>query len=186
MNETLNIIRDRYSCRDYQDKLPPREHLEAVAEAAIQAPSAMNRQGWRVVLVQDRALMDELEAEGMARLAAMEDKAAYHRIMERGGRLFYGAPCMIVVPVDSALGGAALMDCGILCQNITLAAASLGIASVICGLTGVAFSGPRGAGFAEKLRFPEGYVFGSSVLLGYANTTKPPHTPDPDKIIRIG
>ena len=66
-------------------------------------------------------------------------------------------------------------------SNITLAASSLGIANVICGLTRLAFSGQRGEEFSKRLGFPEGYVFGCSVPLGYANTTKAPHTPDQDK-----
>jgi nitroreductase len=106
--------------------------------------------------------------------------------MERGGRLFYGAPCMIVVPIDPKQYDYAFVDCGILCQNIALAATSLGIANVICGFTAMAFaSGIRANEFSKRLGFPDGYTFGCSVLLGYANTTKPPHAPDKDKIIFI-
>ena len=184
MNETLQVIANRYSCRDYKDETLPDDILHLIAEAALQAPSGVNRQPWRVILVKNKELMQDIEAVGLSYLASLEDKSTYQRIMDRGGRLFYGAPCMIVVPVDPAQE--ALIDCGILCQNITLAAASLGIASVICGLTKTAFaSGLRTEEFSKRLGFPEGYVFGCSVLLGYANTTKPPHEPDKEKIIVI-
>jgi nitroreductase len=183
MNETLSMIANRYSCRDYKSEMPSDEILQAIAEAAIQAPSGVNRQPWRVVIVKNKELMKDLEAEGLSFLANLEDKSTYQRIMDRGGRLFYGAPCMIVVPVESQQS---MIDCGIVCQNITLAAASLGVASVICGLTGTAFaSGLRTEEFSRRLGFPEGYVFGCSVLLGYANTTKAPHEPDKDKIFVI-
>ncbi len=182
MNETLKVIAERYTCRDYRGEMPPDELLRAIAAAAVQAPSGMNRQAWRVIVVKNGELMREMEKEGMARLAALEDQALYSRIMERGGRLFYGAPAMIVVPIDPAQYAPALMDCGILCENIALAATSLGIANVICGLTGFAFSGDRAEEFQRRLGFPEGYAFGCSVLLGYANTTRAPHTPDMDKI----
>ena len=103
--------------------------------------------------------------------------------MERGGRLFYGAPCMIVVPIDPVQYAPALIDCGILCQNITLAATSLGIANIMYGFTGLAFaSGLRAEEFSKRLGFPVGYAFGCSALLGYANTKKPPHVPDKNKI----
>ncbi len=187
MNETLNVIATRYSCRDFKSEMPSDEILQAIAEAAIQAPSGMNRQAWRVIVVKDQTLMRDMEAEGMNYLASMEDKSSYNRIMDRGGRLFYGAPCMIVVPIDPAQYGPALIDCGILCQNITLAATSLGIANIICGFTGLAFaSGLRAEEFSKRLGFPDGYAFGCSVLLGYANATKPPHEPDRDKISFIG
>jgi nitroreductase len=186
MNETLKTIAERYTCRDYKGETPPDEILKAIAEAAIEAPSGMNRQAWRVIVVKDRTLMREMESEGMSYLAGMEDKSSYNRIMDRGGRLFYGAPCMIVVPIDPTQYGPALVDCGILCQNIALAATSLGIASTMCGFTGLAFaSGQRAEEFSKRLRFPEGYAFGCSVLLGYANTTRPPHVPDGEKIIFV-
>jgi nitroreductase len=186
MNETLKVIAERYTCRDYKREMPPDEILRAIAEAAIQAPSGMNRQAWRVIVVKDGDLIQDMEAVGMSYLAGMEDKSSYNRIMERGGRLFYGAPCMIVVPIDPTQYGPALIDCGILCQNITLAATLLGIASTMCGFTGLAFaSGLRAEEFSKRLGFPEGYAFGCSVLLGYANTKRPPHVPDKDKIILV-
>ena len=186
MNETLKVIAARYSCRDFKDEMPPDETLRAIAEAAIQAPSGMNRQAWRVIVVKDRELIRDMESEGMSYLANMEDKSSYNRIMGRGGRLFYGAPCMIVVPIDPAQYAPALVDCGILCQNIALAATSLGIANIMCGFTGLAFaSGRRAEEFSKRLGFPDGYAFGCAVLLGYANTTRPPHVPDQGKIIFV-
>ena len=96
MNETLKVIARRYTCRDYKGEMPPDEILRAIAEAAIRAPSGMNRQAWRVIVVTDRDLIGDMEDEGMSYLAGMADKSSYNRIMERGGRLFYGAPCLIV------------------------------------------------------------------------------------------
>ncbi len=187
MNETLKVIAKRYSCRDYKEGLPPDTLLEAIAEAAIQAPSGMNRQAWRVIVVKDQALIKEMEAEGLAYLAGMEDKILYDKIMAQGGKLFYGAPCMIVVPIDPTQYAPALIDCGILCQTIALAATSLGIANIMCGFTGLAFaSGLRAEEFSQRLGFPDGYAFGCSVLLGYANTERPPHVPDEEKISFIG
>ena len=186
MNEVLKVIAERYTCRDYKDQMPKDEMLDAIAQAAIEAPSGMNRQAWRVIIVQDQQLIEDLAAEGMAYMQSLEDKSMYNRIIERGGKLFYGAPCMIVVPIDPKQYGPALIDCGILCQNIVLAATSLGLASTMCGLTGTAFaSGKRSQEFAKRLGFPEGYAFGCSVLLGYANSKKLPHVPDKDKIIYI-
>ncbi len=186
MNETLNVIAKRYACRDYKSELPSDEILQAIAEAAIQAPSGMNRQGWRIIVVKDQQLIKDLESEGMSYLSSLEDKSAYHRIMDRGGKLFYGAPCMIVVAIDPRDFSSAVLDCGIVCENIALAATSLGLGNVICGLTGTAFaSSVRGEEFTKRLKFPEGYAYGCSVLLGYANTAKEPHVPDQDKIIVV-
>ncbi len=185
MNETLRIIANRYSCRDYMPTPVPDDILSAIALAAIEAPSAVNAQPWHIIMVRDKELIADLDDEGMARLSSSSDKTSYNRIKERGGKLFYGAPCMAVIAIDGSRHGAPL-DCGIVCQNITLAAASLGIASVICGLAGLPFTGPNGCEFERRLGFPEGYKFGCAVLLGYAKTPKAPHEPDYRKISYIG
>lgn len=182
MNETLRLIMSRYSCRAFTDDKLTDEELQIIAKAAVAAPSAMNRQGWRVVVVKDKALIEEMDAEGMSVLAAMEDRSAYDRMMSRGGKLFYNAPVMMMIPIEKGTG----MDCGILSENICIAAASLGIQSLICGMAGMSFSEAKGAYFTERLGFPESYEFGIAVLLGHEMTSGTPHEPDLSKISYIG
>jgi len=52
--EVLEPIRKRYSCRAYQDKPIEQEKLDIIFEAARQAPSAMNTQDWRLVVIRDK------------------------------------------------------------------------------------------------------------------------------------
>jgi nitroreductase len=181
MNETLRLIEARYSCRAFTDVLPEKAELEAIAKAAVAAPSGMNRQAWRVIVVTNRQLIDEMEAEAMRVLSEAEDKSSYERIMSRGGTLFYHAPCMIMVPIEKGTD----LDCGILCENIALAAGSLGIQSLICGMAAIPFSTDKGASFKEQLGFPEGYEFGIAVLLGHEVAPGKAHEPDMAKISYI-
>ena len=184
---TIESIRTRYSCRAFSDKMPSEENLRTIAEAAIAAPSGLNRQLWRVVVVKNRELIYELEAEGMRNLAAFPDKAMYERIMSRGGTIYYNAPCMVIVPIAKAEpAGAELFDCGIVAENIALAATSLGIDNLICGLAAFSFAGEKAALFKQQLQFPDNYEIGIAVLLGYAAAPGgKPHEPDFDKIIVI-
>ncbi len=183
-NNTIHSIMSRYSCRAFTDKLPSDEDLQTIAKAALASPSGMNRQLWRIIVVKNKALIEEMEAEGMKVLASFPDKSAYNRIMGRGGKLFYDAPCMIVVPIKEAVPkGAELFDCGIVSENIALAATSLGINSLICGFAALSFAGDKGAYFKERLGFPESYGIGIAVLLGYAaNPGGKPHELDMDKL----
>ena len=181
---TIEAIHARYSCRAFSDRMPSDEDLQTIAEAACASPSGMNRQLWRIIIVKSKELLADLEAEGMKNLAAFPDKSTYDRIMSRGGKLYYNAPCMIVVPIAKAEPtGAELFDCGIVSANIALAAASLGVDSLICGLAAFSFAGDKGAEFKERLGFPAGYEIGIAVLLGYAaNHGGKPHEPDLTKI----
>jgi nitroreductase len=166
--------------------MPQDKDLLAIARAAIQAPSGMNRQGWHVIIVKDKSIIADMETAGMEILSGMNDKSMYERIMARGGQLFYNAPCMIVIAIKEAVPkGAELIDCGILAQNIVLAATSLGLANLHCGFLGLAFAGNRADEFKKRLRFPDGYECGIGILLGYTSNPTPPHVPNPEKITVI-
>jgi len=183
MNEILKTIAERYSCRDFADMPLTDAQIKAIVEAALAAPSALNRQPWHIVVVTDKALIEELDVEGMNILAAAEDKSNYERMKARGGKLLYNSPCMFILASDGS--NYAAMDCGILSQNITLAAHSLGLGSVICGMAGVPLSGLRGNEFKKRMKFPDGYEFGIAVLVGTANSGKEPHELDTKKVTYI-
>ena len=183
MNETLKCIAERYSCRDFDGTPLTDAQVQALVEAALAAPSAMNRQPWHVIMITDKALIDEFDAAGMEVLAAQEDKSGYNRIMSRGGKIYYNAPCMVMVASDGSEFGP--MDCGILSENVSLAAHSLGLGSVICGMARIPLGGPRGEEFMRRMKFPEGYVFGISILVGAANSGKAPHELDMGKVTYI-
>ena len=178
MNETLQTIKKRYSCRDYDGRLPEKEKLEAIALAAVQSPSARNIQPWKINIISNKSFIEEMDAEGMAILAKAEDKTVYQRFMNRGGKLFYNAPCMFLILKQPGTD----LDAGIVSQNISLSATSLGLDNVICGMANIPFSGPRGEEFREKAGFAEGWEFGMAVLVGYGKTANNPHTPDISKI----
>lgn len=183
MNETLKTIYERYSCRDFDGTPLTDEQIKEIVNAALSAPSAMNRQPWHLIMITDKKFIDELDDEGMKVLAAAEDKSSYERIKSRGGKIFYNAPCMAVITSDNS--GYALMDCGILSQNIALAAHSLGLGNVICGMAGIPLNGQNGENLKKRMKFPEGYSFGVAVLIGTANSKKEPHELDNSKITYI-
>jgi nitroreductase len=184
LSDTIQAIHTRYSCRDFADKIPSSEDLKIIAEAAVASPSGMNRQLWRVIVVKNRVLIDDIEKEAIKNIAAFTDQSVYERVMSRGGTIFYNAPVMMVIPITQAeKAGAELFDCGIVSENIALAATAIGIDNLICGLAAFAFAGDRGAEFKQRLGFPEKYEIGIAVLLGYAKEPGgKPHEPDLRKI----
>jgi nitroreductase len=183
MNETLKTIYERFSCRDFTGKPLTDEQVEAIVKAALASPSAMNRQPWHVIMITDKGLIDEFDTEGMKVLSAAEDKSTYERIMSRGGKIYYNAPCMVMVASDGS--DFAAMDCGILSENVSLAAHSLGLGSVICGMARIPLSGSQGEEFKKRMKFPEGYDFGIAILVGEVKTGKDPHELDLSKVTYI-
>ncbi|MBE5939653.1 MAG: nitroreductase family protein [Lachnospiraceae bacterium] len=175
---TLNTISTRYSCRSYTGEAVEKEKIEAIALAAVQSPSGMNQQPWEIIVVKNKSLIDEMDEVTMDMLSKMEDKSLYDRIAGRGGRIFYNAPCMFIIAKRPGTD----LDCGIVSENIALAASALGLGNVICGLARLVFDTEKGEEYKSKL-IPEGYEFGMSVLVGYAtNPEGTPHQPDMSKI----
>jgi len=182
MNETLKTIETRYACRSFKPDMPSSEDLNVIANAAIESPSGMNLQNWKIIVVKNKKLIDDIEEEAMNILKNMEDNSAYERIMSRGGKVYYNAPCMIIVTIDTAEKSFQEMNCGIVCENIALAATSLGLGNVICAMVGIPLGGDRGEEFKERLKFEKGHEFGIAVLIGYAKNEGKPHKPDTSKI----
>ena len=180
MNETLKTIAERYSCRDFTGTPVTDGQIKALVEAAAAAPSAQNRMPWHVIVINDKVLIEQLDGEGMRILAAAENKNSYERIISRGGKMFYHAPCMIIATSDGSTFS--MIDCGILIQNVALAAHSLGLGNVICGMARVLFSGDEGEERKKRLNFPDGHGFGISILVGEAKCGKEPHALDMNKV----
>ena len=184
MNETLKTITGRYSCRDFAETPLTDEQIKTIVEAALAAPSAKNGMPWQIIVVTDKALIEEMDKEGAAILTAPNDPYGYSsRIKETGGKVFYNAPCMVMIARDDS--HYASLDCGILAQNVALAAHSLGLASVICGLANIPLTGPRGDEFKKRLKYPDNYKFGMSVLVGTAKSGKEPHELDMSKVTYV-
>ena len=190
MNDTLKTIAKRYSCRAFTDKAVSDADLQTIADAGIQAPSAMNRQGWHISVVTNKALISEIEAEGLRVIAELPDKSVYKRIFGRGGKLFYNAQAVIFIAVKDSETDAykkyTAVDLGIVAQNISIAATSLGIDNCHCGLVAFCFAGGKAAEFKKKLKTPDGYECDYGVLLGYGAAQGTPHAPDKNKISFIG
>lgn len=184
MNQMLETIKNRFSCRSFSDQKLSDQQVDTLVTAAVQSPSAMNFQPWRVISLRNSALIQELEDEGLRQLAAMEDKSGYERIKARGGKLFYNAPCVIYIPLDTNVPSAP-MDCGIVAQSVALAAQALGLGSCICGMARLSFSTEKAEYFNKALHFPPGFEFGIAVLVGMPTAQAAPHEPDSTKIVLL-
>jgi len=180
MNETLKNINERYTCRDFKDTPISQQQLDELVKAALSSPSARNLQPWHVVFITDKAIVDELDKEGMDVLSGEEDKSMYELLVSRGGKMFYNAPCLAIVLSDGSKWGT--LDSGILCQNIVLAAESMGLGTCIVGMAGISLNGPKAEEYAKRFNFPKDHTFAIGVLFGEINSGKEPHEHEMSKV----
>jgi nitroreductase len=167
-SSVLAAIADRRSNRGYKPDQLTRQQLDAILTAATQAPSARNAQPWHFTVVQNQAIIKEVNDEANLKL-------------NRTGDIFYAAPTVIFISCDDSSKWARL-DSGIAVQTIALAAHGLGLGSVILGLPDAAFTGGKADYLGKLLKFPEGYKFAVAIAIGIATDTKEAHPVEPGKI----
>lgn len=153
MNEVLNAIRNRRSIRRYKPGQITDGELQAILDAGIDAPSAMNEQPWRFVAIQNPAVMEKVI--GLIRSELSHESSP-----------FYGAPTLVLVFSDSR-AISPVSDASLAIENILLAAASVGVGSCWINCVIDLFRSAKGRGFQKELGVPEGYQCVGSVVLGY-------------------
>jgi nitroreductase len=168
-NAVLDNIYGRRSVRNYSDKEVPDEIIKEIIRAGTYAPTAMNQQPWRFVVVKNKKLIEEYDERAKKLfVAAFKDTmipamAAYVRNLSKPEiRLFYGAPVLILVFATPDVVND--HDCALAAENMMLAAQSLGIGSCWIGL---ALHLGWDAEFLKELGVPEGHKLVAPIIFGY-------------------
>ena len=138
MYETL---KNRRSIRKYQSRQVSDELLDAVLEAGLYAPSAMNNQKTVLVAVRDKKTRDQLSRMNAAVMGADRDP-------------FYGAPCVIVVLADPEKG-TWLEDGSLVMGNLMNAASALGMGSCWIHRAQPMFDSPEGKELLKQWGLPQ-------------------------------
>jgi nitroreductase len=171
MNSVIETIKKRRSIRSYEARPVPRDLVNAVIDAANEAPSAMNSQPWRFVVVEDAATKKKLLAAALPQAKKITeqvkdvDPERYEMMKKRYAELpdpvYYSAPAVVFV-IGS--GRYAAHSCPLACENMMLAAHALGLGSCWVGFGAMAVEEPNVRALLE-LKDDEA-VFGP-ILLGY-------------------
>jgi nitroreductase len=155
LEETLNLIKNRRSVRRYvQGKVPPEEYILKILEAGIWAPSGLNNQPWKFVIVKD--------PEVKKRLAEL---TRYYKVVE-------SAPVLIAVLLDKEKMYHQIKDhqsAGACLQNMMLMATALGLGT--CWLGEIL---NREKEVKEVLGLnPEAYELCAVLAVGYPDDSTP-------------
>lgn len=153
MNETIKTLLERKSCRSFKAEQISDEHLQAVIDAGLAAPSGRNMQNTIIVAVQDKDTID--------RLSKMNAE-----IMGTDGDPFYGAPTVCIVFGRSS-GTTSLEDGSLVIGNMLTAAYSLGLGGCWIHRARQTFETEEGRELLREWGIPED-VFGvGNCILGY-------------------
>lgn len=180
MNEVIETINKRRSIRSYHSKPIPRDVINTIIEAGNQAPSTlgmvkgvMRFQPWRFVVVENPEFKNDLLKvthpawrkiiEGLKTM----DPDMYESIMELyevmpepKDMIYHNAPVILFVigPASNAV------SCALACQNIMLAAVSLGLGSCYVGFGSLVKGDPD---IVKSLELTDDERIYGPILLGY-------------------
>ena len=150
-NKTIDIIKNRVSCRSYSDKKVSLKKVLEIAEAGKFAPSAMNRQIANIYVVNSKRYVEKLRALSLK---------------IRGKDCMYGAKTIILVagPRDDRF---TFQDCSCVLENMFVAANALKIASCWINQFDEFLETKDGLKVKKSLGIPEDFRIVGSCILGY-------------------
>ena len=159
LNEVINNIITRRSCKKYKNDMISKEIIERIIEAGLYAASGMGKQSPIVISVTDKVIRDKLSA-----LNAKYDQ------MHRSDP-FYGAPVVLVIlaPKDVTTY---LYDGSLMIGNMMLAAHSLGIGSCWIHRAKETFEDAEGKKILKSLGIEGEYEGIGNCILGYEDCVR--------------
>jgi nitroreductase len=182
--DLIEAIYGRRAVRAYTTARVSDDLIRRLLDAAVQAPSAMNRQPWAFAIIQDPSLLDHLAAGAKAyvldtmpvdgplgNLRPSLADSAYH--------LFHRAPTLIVVCARSDAANVA-EDCALAAQNLMLAAYGLGLGTCWIGLARDWLGLPA---VKAELGIPLDHTPIAPIVVGAPSAPTPAHGREPPRIV---
>ena len=149
--KTIDVIKNRVSCRNYSEKKVSLKKLETILDAGKSAPSACNRQ-----------IADITAVRKNSNILKIRDLSK--RLMNRD--VMYGASTIVLVhaPREDAFTA---QDCSCIIENLMIAATALKIDSCWINQFDELLSSNEAKKLRKTLDIPEDHRVVGSVALGY-------------------
>ena len=176
----FTAIYERRAVRLYTAESVSRAHVDALIDAAIHAPSAVNAQPWAFIVIEEAALLDRYADEARALLVTEpappevtnsglpELERLRQMVSEPGYALFHGAGTLIVIYATRPGG---LPDCFLAAQNLMLGAWALGLGTCPIGLATPLFNRET---IKTELGIPLDWVAALPIVVGHPVGPVPP------------
>lgn len=176
--EFYEVINNRHSIRQFEDKEIPRDILERILNAGLKAPSSNHQRRWELVTLTDKAIIHDLaQIVRPYPCRITEPKTPQQEMFKiaypRQRMMIEECACVILpffkqkYPMSEDKNGYGLMDYGAtwaLVENMLLAATAEGLGSVVH--IPVKKEPEQIKAF---LNIPDGWYLPTLVILGYAS-----------------
>ena len=178
--ELLEMIKQRRSIRKYLDKKVEKQKLDKIVEAGIYAPNPGGRQGTKIIMLDDAALIEKIgiiNADCENRnwnfgVSSEQPSIIDDKTIKSG---FYGCQALgiVCVPKEKKTQVNCIGSAFVCAENMVLEAFDLGVSSVIVGRAEATFNNPEMEALLTKWGLDENYMPLVFVCLGYINGEYP-------------
>jgi nitroreductase len=136
--DLMDVIANRRAVRRFEDTSIDQSMIHTLLNAAIAAPSAINRQPWAFAVCLDRKRVEELANRARAWLLenpghAPAELSVHHMASNPEFAIFHHAPALVIVLAKGSESQAA-EDCCLAAENLMLAAHNAGLGTCPIGL----------------------------------------------------
>ncbi|MDE5835707.1 MAG: nitroreductase family protein [Paramuribaculum sp.] len=167
-NTTIADIMSRTSVRSYSGKEVESEKIDTLLRAAMAAPTAGNKQPWRFIVVNDKAVLNAIGTNFHTMTMAKEASVAVVMCGDTTATFKGDAQAYWVQDVSAAS------------ENLLLAAHAMGLGAVWCGIYP---QRDRVTQFSQMLGLPENIIPMACICIGYpAGETTPKDKWKPENI----
>jgi nitroreductase/NAD-dependent dihydropyrimidine dehydrogenase PreA subunit len=191
--DLLKAVRIRRSMRVFKDESIPKEQIEKILETMRYAPSASNRQGWRYLIITDKAEINHLRNETMKSFKKSRKMLSFKylitpfvsksvrrrirnpkvkiyldeslsKIKEGKDVVFFDAPCVIILYSRVYANRVEANDAGIALMHGMLAAQALGYGTCWIGLAQRSLQNKKK--LREYYKIPKGFQVAGVLVVG--------------------
>ena len=175
--EFYQVIDNRHSIRQFEDKEIPRDVLERILNAGLKAPSSNHQRRWELVTLTDKTIIHDLaQIVHPYPCRITEPKTPQQEMFKiaypRQRSMIEECACVVLpffkqkYPMTEEKNGYGLMDYGAtwaLVENMLLAATAEGLGSVVLPVK------KEPEQIKEFLKIPDSWYLPTLVILGYAS-----------------
>ncbi len=164
LTPVIDTIMARRSIRQYEAKAVEREKLDEIVKCGLNAPNALNLQEWEVRVVDSQKWIDECTADFVE--TVRDTPMGDHLLTPDFKNMYRNAPAVIFIAAKP--GKFSGLNCGLMAENMMLAACELGLGTCCLGSPVPFLTGESGAKWLASLGFSEGYELVCAIVVGYA------------------
>jgi nitroreductase len=153
MNELINLIKNRRTCRNFSEKEVSESDVKQILECALSAPSGMNYQTWTFVAIMNREKIQKL-AKAVGEALNRENYNMYN-------------PSVLILTTNDKESRFREVDNACAMQNIYLSCEDLGLGCVWINQLKDCYDEPEVRAILDELGVPKNHGVYGSAAIGY-------------------